>query len=685
MILRKIVLSNFRQFRDKQEIVFAPPGEKNVTVVHAENGFGKTALLNALHWGFWGKTTIDFSKPYSIITDHLATECSLRDTEASVEIWYSHQEEEFYLKRSLTLAQQRTDPKKTNIQLHKVVHGAVEQKPYKSSEYTIETHLPQAMGDMFFFNGENLDQLSLDKNAHQIKEAIFKVLGLELLESAELIAKDSVSVLSSELRKYSNDIGQSLIDNLVRCENELANLNTRKCELEKNLDAIEKDIKWIENELELNNESRLAQQRRRDIQRNIDSLVTHIADKEEEIGKFISSRGYYLFADDLVFAGRSAVQELERDGKIPAKFTSTVLQDIMDSGRCICSTDLNAHSECRQSIQLLIDAAADKSMDEAAQTIKSALSSLSAIDGYKDEFTELKDRYDELKRDRTQLENELNEVSRKIMQLDDEDAQNLEGQLEVKKEKGRECDREIANLCDPRIPGSIPNREKLRDSLNDQISAAEQSNDAAKRLSRQREATEHARKVMRDMINAEKEDLRTHLNNEISNEYSRIMLHDYKARLSSGFRLEVCKEIGSESQTVGLSTGQRQITSLVFIAALVKLARRRKEIPTIIKDLWGGDFPMVMDSPFGQLGDTYRGRIAKWLPTVAPQVVIFVSDSQWRGPVEESVEQKIGTEYILEYHAKELKSNASQKAVIRGNVFDQFIEDSEEFTKIRTI
>ena len=95
MIISKITLSNFRQFRGKQEIHFAEPGEKNVTVVHAENGFGKTALLNALHWGFWGKTTSDFTEPDKIITDSLSAVEGNRDLEASVEIWYSHQDEEF--------------------------------------------------------------------------------------------------------------------------------------------------------------------------------------------------------------------------------------------------------------------------------------------------------------------------------------------------------------------------------------------------------------------------------------------------------------------------------------------------------------------------------------------------------------------------------------------------------------
>lgn len=54
MKLEKLILENFRQFRGRQEISFSTYDDRNITVIHAENGFGKTALLNALLWGFYG-------------------------------------------------------------------------------------------------------------------------------------------------------------------------------------------------------------------------------------------------------------------------------------------------------------------------------------------------------------------------------------------------------------------------------------------------------------------------------------------------------------------------------------------------------------------------------------------------------------------------------------------------------
>ena len=51
MILERVVLENFRQFKGSQDIVLSDLRGRNVTVVHAENGAGKTTILKAVLWG----------------------------------------------------------------------------------------------------------------------------------------------------------------------------------------------------------------------------------------------------------------------------------------------------------------------------------------------------------------------------------------------------------------------------------------------------------------------------------------------------------------------------------------------------------------------------------------------------------------------------------------------------------
>ena len=67
MILESMTLENFRVFQGRQKIVFSKNPDKNVTIIHAENGFGKTTILKALHWGFYGHDGVEgdatFLKP----------------------------------------------------------------------------------------------------------------------------------------------------------------------------------------------------------------------------------------------------------------------------------------------------------------------------------------------------------------------------------------------------------------------------------------------------------------------------------------------------------------------------------------------------------------------------------------------------------------------------------------------
>ena len=59
MLLKKLVVKDFRQFKGKQEIFFATDGEQNVTMIMGDNGTGKTTLAQVFTWCLYGETTFD--------------------------------------------------------------------------------------------------------------------------------------------------------------------------------------------------------------------------------------------------------------------------------------------------------------------------------------------------------------------------------------------------------------------------------------------------------------------------------------------------------------------------------------------------------------------------------------------------------------------------------------------------
>ncbi|MBD0312887.1 MAG: AAA family ATPase, partial [Microcoleus sp. T3-bin5] len=50
MKLISITMCNFRQFYGKSPEIKLASGVQNITVIHGNNGAGKTALMNAFTW-----------------------------------------------------------------------------------------------------------------------------------------------------------------------------------------------------------------------------------------------------------------------------------------------------------------------------------------------------------------------------------------------------------------------------------------------------------------------------------------------------------------------------------------------------------------------------------------------------------------------------------------------------------
>ena len=170
------------------------------------------------------------------------------------------------------------------------------------------------------------------------------------------------------------------------------------------------------------------------------------------------------------------------------------------------------------------------------------------------------------------------------------------------------------------------------------------------------------------------------------------MTKDYSAELTDDYKLRVQKKVFSSRgdaklTDAALSTGERTVISLVFIASLLALSKRRSEIPTILKGLSGSVFPLVIDSPFGSLS-IFREGVAKIIPELAPQILLLVSPEQYNGSVEKVLNQtgRVGKRYYLSYHGPSLPEKSKPELSISGETFTQYYEvKDDEYTQIEEI
>ncbi|HFL3758370.1 TPA: AAA family ATPase, partial [Clostridioides difficile] len=102
MRLIKMRLFNFRAFYNETPWIHFASGEKNVTVIHCENGVGKTNLLNVFTWGFYKSITEDMDEPNELVNKKALGEANIGDVvECWVEIHFEHYSKKYTLKRTL--------------------------------------------------------------------------------------------------------------------------------------------------------------------------------------------------------------------------------------------------------------------------------------------------------------------------------------------------------------------------------------------------------------------------------------------------------------------------------------------------------------------------------------------------------------------------------------------------------
>jgi len=232
------------------------------------------------------------------------------------------------------------------------------------------------------------------------------------------------------------------------------------------------------------------------------------------------------------------------------------------------------------------------------------------------------------------------------------------------------------------------------DELLKQISEIEDKEDAAALAQRRLNVLEESVNVLKEILAAETEDLRPLLNDEIATLFRRIMAKDYRAEITANYTLRVMKPLGygvdggeALEKEAALSTGERTVAALVFIASLVSLAEKRAEIPTIIKGIAGAVYPLVIDSPFGALS-VFRDGVARHIPELAPQVLLLVSPETYRGRVEEalSATKRVGKRYMLVHYGRQIAGNYAPDIELNGRRYPQFVHaPDDEYAVIKEI
>jgi len=244
--IKKIVLKNLFSFYGKQEIYF-----DNKTVVLAENGFGKSSLLNSIKLAL-GQKKIKIDSILNI---------SAKDKECFIEIDFS----EFSLRRVWDFSE--------DIESLTIFFEDNILKDYEAEEF-LKEKFPIELVDFIFFDGEVEKDLILLKSK-KIKRIFEYSFDLDILSNMIIDTKKVANRLSSK-------IGNEEIVKFRDLQTKEATLSQKILELEEKEIILNKDIKKI-NELIRRNELKI-----RNRSREIESIEVKIDENQVLLNKKIA-------------------------------------------------------------------------------------------------------------------------------------------------------------------------------------------------------------------------------------------------------------------------------------------------------------------------------------------------------------------------------------------------------------
>jgi DNA sulfur modification protein DndD len=681
MKLISLKLCNFRQFYGRTPEIFLASGESNTTVIHGNNGAGKTSLLNAFTWVMYEQFTAAFAASEQLVNKRALGETPVGGSvECAVEIIFEHRSKSYQLKRRCYGRKLEQGVDYTPTQLFMLVAGDDGRwlPPMQQPEDIIGQILPESLHRYFFFDGERIDHLLRDEKRGEIAEATKVLLGIRILERGMEHLKKARRTLEGELRAIGDLEVQTILLAKNRLEEERDRATLRHQEITQEL-AQQSELKTTLSTrlMELGGAKEL-QNLKNELEAKAKSLRDHLIQAKQAIQQSISTQGYAIFLSDTVATFNGIIQNLRQTGELPAGIKQRFVQELLARQRCICGTELLPGSPSYQQVAEWREKAGIANIEENAIRLEAKVREMDAQNTkFWQSIDQAQEKISQSRTELAQVENRLDEIKQKLRTYPDFDIQNLQKKLDTTEAAIRSLTLEQgANQQErTRLADEIVTQDK---QLAKQQLKENQQNLAQRRIQATQASIEQIAAIKQQI----EQQFRQGLETKVQEIFTSISFTPYLPQLNERYELSLIETTGGIATNVAASTGENQILSLSFIGGIIDRVREWSQQNTLI----GHDsstFPIIMDSPFGSLDEIYRRHVANVIPSLANQLVVLVTKTQWRGEVAEEMQRYIGKEYVLVYHSP--KPDCTEDEIEINGVFYPLVKFSKsefEYTEL---
>ena len=650
MILRELTLSNFLVFHGEQSLSFPSDGDQNVTLILANNNTGKTSLIRALKFLFYGSKSLALNsvsgRPSAVINERAAHETPVgQDLEAYVELTFSLGDDRYRFRRSVLAARSadglgRGDEKLTELVLgeHRVervlddANGTLDSK--------LRSWMPRGLFDAFYFQGEPMDGKMLEGvvGMHHVLTGFLHIDKWE--EAAEALGKvqqdyeRQLQTIASSSKEYQIKLTalQATEKRLTEAKAQVAKLTLELQEMEAREAVLSEELKTLGNTDEYD---RLVQHKS-DLRSRIQRMEGDIDHAHERLGQIIEASQGAPFLLSAVEPARRVLRELEKNNVLPADITEGFVQRILKEKTCVCG---RVHDDgSREHWESYLKTALSTKLSHRFLEVLNRVSKGSKRGPVEQsaqtrrELAETRDRIDRCKKDLQSARREFEAVDERIRQSPhsnqkDRIAATLDGLREASV-RLRRAQGEKGTL-----EGLINNITLTATRLRKEAEITKPKGKAAAQIAEVERAIALTGEL-REFIGEYRISLRKRFHEQaqtlVSALYDPHAVDRTRARVdANSFLPQIVNQDGKPQTLVG--GGQQTLLSLAYVSALAQL---RKGIHETMRELnlylgTADDQSFMVDSPFAATDPNYVRAIAGFLTGGARQVIILMARQQW--------------------------------------------------------
>lgn len=617
MRIESIEIKNFRQYQSAKLEFKRNTKVGDIHIILGENGEGKTNILNAITWCFYGEESHLGDKNYALPMINSQYANALREKgeqsgEVSVTVKLETEEGPYVFMRHAIFSLYGKEPVKTDEKL-----GILDPKmKYYEDDETVEMfvyrYVPQDINEYIFFDGEQLDNYFKEGKRDKIES------GIKDLTQA--------SIVNKTIDSFSRYLKQEIYPVLAKADDDkVLFAQKRVIDLEQKVETAQKTVVELESQkadcirkitelkdiIKGHEKLKVKAMRMDQIEISLNDYHAQKDVKDGELMKF--TRQYYVYFS--IYASMKKlydfILEKEKSGNLPPKVDKHLVQEILNTKECPICGSKHLDDEHIEFVMKVL-----KRLEISSNTSNC----LNKASGALIQYFKLLSQYEDEKK---KIQKDILFCAKNIKELDDEYKELsdfMKNVVDSEKIKKAITEHEAYSSIKDELISKIAIEsqsllllQEQQKSAKDELQQVLKQNAAYAKLGKQKEFCEESIRVLKKTMTEVLSDCRMELQQETFEKFKALMWkkdtfkeviidEDYIFHLLNNY----------DEETLGsCSAAERGLLALSFTMALQEISRH--------------DSLLYIDTPLGRVGIKNRINFAEVLKNIGEEKQIILS------------------------------------------------------------